>query len=817
MPRSSSAQPPEPVVAPEADHRAKLGLSLAGGGFRASLFHLGVLHRLAELDLLRRVELISTVSGGSIIGILYVLLLKKYLEKPGNERLGHAQYVALVNELDDVLTRGIKRNLRTRLLLNPFGVLLTIVGGDTLSRRMGRIYERYLLEPIVRELRDGRPWWEKLFVPGRFPLRDLVIEPGGRPVTGGLDGYNARQLADGGSVVTGIIINATTLNSGGRFFFTAVEVGDRYLGAFRAQELQELLERKRLLQKLTDAELDTEVEERREASPADPRRVRVATLARWWRQRRREDAKATLPEEWSMFANLRGFPGEWAIVALGAMRATKVSAWYFVEGSRFNVTGARTREQHWAFIAQQLQEFDPELWEAVVRQRLDQAPSRDLVAEFVLELYYLRSAEAISEKFDADWKSLRVGHAMGASACFPPAFPPFLLYGIYDDLHVARLGLTDGGVYDNVGFTALLDEGCSAVIASDTGGTFETLQSSPTGRLGLSLRMPGVLMRALGGTQRELLRERRRVTRALGGMLPPPASAWSREQQSLDSFREARRLEQLAYFQIGSARVAVPESQPAPIDSVIDPHTIACLRTDLDGFGEVEIAALVNHGYDMADRYVRRYMTRAGDDATWAQNPPKAPKPLPMTKEHLGDVLLVGRSRFFRALRLRVAISWAVTLGIAIGLVTLVARSGISLAGTLHAAVRAPVTVVTRMVDDIVGGATWALHRTVPAIPEVRTPPASERPLLLTVLIAMAAVLFLVAMARRPGKRLRTGKAAKVLRLLATTRKWARALSGNLLWVFWGLPAIIALVSCVLAGVSYLFYHLPFMRATRVR
>lgn len=31
----------------------KLGLALSGGGFRASLFHIGVLARLAERDLLR--------------------------------------------------------------------------------------------------------------------------------------------------------------------------------------------------------------------------------------------------------------------------------------------------------------------------------------------------------------------------------------------------------------------------------------------------------------------------------------------------------------------------------------------------------------------------------------------------------------------------------------------------------------------------------------------------------------------------------------------------------------------------------------------
>src|SRR6267142_2390044 len=46
----------------------KMGLALSGGGFRASLFHIGVLAKLAELDLLRHVECLSCVSGGSIIG-----------------------------------------------------------------------------------------------------------------------------------------------------------------------------------------------------------------------------------------------------------------------------------------------------------------------------------------------------------------------------------------------------------------------------------------------------------------------------------------------------------------------------------------------------------------------------------------------------------------------------------------------------------------------------------------------------------------------------------------------------------------------------
>ncbi|HVU36073.1 MAG TPA: patatin-like phospholipase family protein [Opitutaceae bacterium] len=44
-----------------------LALSLSGGGYRAMLFHAGVIVRLNELGLLRRLARISSVSGGSII------------------------------------------------------------------------------------------------------------------------------------------------------------------------------------------------------------------------------------------------------------------------------------------------------------------------------------------------------------------------------------------------------------------------------------------------------------------------------------------------------------------------------------------------------------------------------------------------------------------------------------------------------------------------------------------------------------------------------------------------------------------------------
>lgn len=45
----------------------KIGLSLSGGGIRASVFHLGVLRRLAEEHGLENVSVFSTVSGGSLV------------------------------------------------------------------------------------------------------------------------------------------------------------------------------------------------------------------------------------------------------------------------------------------------------------------------------------------------------------------------------------------------------------------------------------------------------------------------------------------------------------------------------------------------------------------------------------------------------------------------------------------------------------------------------------------------------------------------------------------------------------------------------
>lgn len=54
------------------------GCLCRGGGYRAAAFHLGVLNVLNEQGILSRVEILSTVSGGSIIGARYCLFEEQY-------------------------------------------------------------------------------------------------------------------------------------------------------------------------------------------------------------------------------------------------------------------------------------------------------------------------------------------------------------------------------------------------------------------------------------------------------------------------------------------------------------------------------------------------------------------------------------------------------------------------------------------------------------------------------------------------------------------------------------------------------------------
>ena len=51
----------------------KIGLALSGGGYRAAAYHIGTLRALRKLGILDKVDVISSVSGGSITAAYYAL------------------------------------------------------------------------------------------------------------------------------------------------------------------------------------------------------------------------------------------------------------------------------------------------------------------------------------------------------------------------------------------------------------------------------------------------------------------------------------------------------------------------------------------------------------------------------------------------------------------------------------------------------------------------------------------------------------------------------------------------------------------------
>ena len=91
------------------------GLALSGGGFRATLFHLGVIRFLHEAHLLERVKFISGVSGGSILAAHLGLNWQAYL----NDVESAAQGVI------DLVQRDVRnRVVRRWLLVRPNNPLI---------------------------------------------------------------------------------------------------------------------------------------------------------------------------------------------------------------------------------------------------------------------------------------------------------------------------------------------------------------------------------------------------------------------------------------------------------------------------------------------------------------------------------------------------------------------------------------------------------------------------------------------------------------------------------------------------------------------
>lgn len=196
----------------------RLGLALSGGGFRAAFFHVGVLARLAELGVLPKVEVISAVSGGSIVGAAYYLRLRRLLNAKPDDEITGEDYVRLVTEVDELLRDAVRQDIRGRLLANPLkNVQMLFSRKYSRSDRIGDLYDRYLYKQAWQDPRKRRSGNRE----EQIEMRELLIEPNGNR---NFDPKTANSSRRAKAPV--LLINATTLNTGHNWRFEAVRMGE---------------------------------------------------------------------------------------------------------------------------------------------------------------------------------------------------------------------------------------------------------------------------------------------------------------------------------------------------------------------------------------------------------------------------------------------------------------------------------------------------------------------------------------------------------------------------------------------------------------
>ena len=193
--------------------RGKIGLALSGGGFRASLFHIGLLAKLAEFDVLRHVEVLSCVSGGSILGAYYYLELRKMLQERRDAQISRQDYIDLVQRIYKDFLAGVQRNIRLRMLFGwPSNAKIFSPKGSSSSDRLADLYEKELYAR-VKDGEQDKPRY----------LADLRVKPAGDQDSSFNPKYDNWKRHN---KVPALVLNATSLNTCHNWQFTASFMGE---------------------------------------------------------------------------------------------------------------------------------------------------------------------------------------------------------------------------------------------------------------------------------------------------------------------------------------------------------------------------------------------------------------------------------------------------------------------------------------------------------------------------------------------------------------------------------------------------------------
>lgn len=187
---------------------AKIGLALSGGGSRAMAFHLGCLRALDRLGLLRRIDVLSTVSGGSVIGAFF--------------HAHDGDFASFEAKMREILSQGLARRMY-RKLISPLGLKVaaafaligTVAVVVALIRTMVGILKLITPSSLARHFESFDLRSPLHRCASRTSLLEAVLD----------------ELLFGGALMSDLrpkphlVINATELRTGSAFRFGTKESG----------------------------------------------------------------------------------------------------------------------------------------------------------------------------------------------------------------------------------------------------------------------------------------------------------------------------------------------------------------------------------------------------------------------------------------------------------------------------------------------------------------------------------------------------------------------------------------------------------------
>jgi hypothetical protein len=207
-------------------------------------------------------------------------------------------------------------------------------------------------------------------------------------------------------------------------------------------------------------------------------------------------------------------------------------------------------------------------------------------ANYRLRRVYYEDAPAGSER-------IRLGEAVAASACVPGIFEPLSLTRLYErgtDRGKIEpiLRLVDGGVQDNQGASALLEQGCNVLLVSDASGQMSADDFPGNGVFAVPLRSNSILQARVREAQ-----YRERAARRRSGLLKGLMFIHLKQDLEIDpvDWIDCQDPSQRKHV-----RPLTTYGVPREIQQCLGP-----VRTDLDSFSDAEGFALMCDGYLMTE------------------------------------------------------------------------------------------------------------------------------------------------------------------------------------------------------------------------